>query len=164
MVFEAFALATLSLTTAYAAASVKDLHRFGEPLAACQLLAVTLGLSILCRIAAPPGGFGNMVWLSVGDLTALLLSLAGCWTKFAWWKLVFCLTFLADLAAHAGFWWAWQQGHDARYTYVLTLNALYIVAMAASAWPGAEHVARRANHGLHVRRLGAVRIHHGASR
>lgn len=142
MVFEAFAVATAGVLGISAYVAHKDMRRFGDVLGASVLLSILLGISVFCRVEAPPGGMGNMIWLSVADLIALMIAAYWFVTRPESWKFVFAFTFMAQLCAHAGFWRGWFAGHDTRYAYILCLNMLALLQLVAVGWPGAAYVAR----------------------
>ncbi|WP_454760572.1 hypothetical protein [Caulobacter segnis] len=164
MVFEAFAVATAVVMGVSAVAALREMRVYGDALAASVLLSVLLGVSVLCRIEAPPGGMGNMIWLSLADLVALMITAYWFMTRPAPWKFVLSFTFIAQLCAHAGFWRGWFSGSDTRYAYILCLNLLAVVQLVAVGWPGASYVARGVRGRLS--NAGGRRVHgsHGAAR
>lgn len=164
MIFLGFFVATAIVLAVSAYCSWRDFHRFGDVLGAAQLLMVILGLSIICRGYAPPGGVGNMIWLSLIDLGGLMMSAYWFVTRRATWGFVLCFTFIAQLCAHAGFWRGWFLGNDTRYAYILCLNLLAVVQLVAVGWPGVRHVARDIGSLLHDRRLWGVRLGNEAHR
>lgn len=162
MIFLGFLIATTIVLAMSAYCAWRDFIRFGDLLAASQLLMTILGASVICRAVAPPGGFGNMIWLSAIDFGGLLLSAYWYMTRRESWGFVLCFTFIAQLCAHAGFWRAYSAGFDARYAYILCLNALAVLQLVAVGWPGARHVARDVVDVLSGRRVRGFHLGHGA--
>lgn len=162
MVFAAFFVATAVVLAISAYCAWRDFKQFGDVLGASQLLMIVLGLSVICRTVAPPGGVGNMVWLSIVDLAALMVSAYWFVTRKALWCFVLCFTFIAQLVAHAGFWRGFSAGIDGSYAYILCLNVLAVLQLVAVGWPGARHVAGVFGALLHDRRARGFRFSHGA--
>lgn len=162
MIFMAFFIATACVLAISAYSAWHDFQQFGDVLGAAQLLMVVLGLSIICRSLAPPGGVGNMIWLSVVDLMALMISAYWFMTRPTAWCFVLCFTFIAQLVAHAGFWRGFLSGATASYAYILCLNVLAVLQLVAVGWPGARHVAGVFGALLHDRGARGFRFSHGA--
>lgn len=142
-------------------AAWKDFATHADLLGSSAILAVILEISLLARQPSPPSGIGNMIWLSIPDLVALAITGWYARTRFTWWKLVVCFTFLVDLLAHASVWHALSQGRDTTWAYKFTLNALGYVQILALGWPGARHVAIRIGDGAFHSRPTPVRARHG---
>lgn len=162
MVFAAFFIATAIVLALSAYCGWRDFKRFGDVLGAAQLLMVILGLSFICRIAVPPDGMGNMIWLSVIDLGGLMVSAYWYTTRKSLWGFALCFSYIAQLVAHYGFWRSHSMGVDTRYAYILTLNALAVLQLLAVGWPGASYVAGDVRALLHDRRSRGVPFGYGA--
>lgn len=162
MIFAAFFIATAIVLVMSAYCAWRDFTRFGDVLGAAQLLMVILGLSFICRIAVPPHGMGNMIWLSVIDLGGLMMTAYWYVTRKSVWSFALCFTYIAQLVAHYGYWRSQSLGVDTRYAYILTLNALAVLQLLTVGWPGASYVARDVRALLHDRRGWRVPLGHGA--
>lgn len=132
---------------------------------ACRLAGArhsdALGLSgmlvtfwVICNfmINTPPGQPENMLALTFLDLAGLGIVLASWWTERANYKLVLAATFLAQLVAHATFWWGydrywggWSQAErdGARLMYKGALNFWFLISAFSISWPGGSRLALR---------------------
>ncbi|MDR7232069.1 phosphatidylserine synthase [Caulobacter sp. BE264] len=161
-VFGGLAILTgLVLAVSYVAAK-RNLSLYGDVLGAAQLLTVVLGLSVICRISAPPGGVGNMAWLCLIDLAALMVSAYWFIVRPTVWSFILSFCFIAQLVAHAGFWRAQSAGIDTRIAYILCLNVTHVLQLVAVGWPGSKHVAGVFVALLHDRRGRGVPFGYGA--
>lgn len=160
-----FFLATGCVFALSAYCAHRDFRQHSDTLSAAALLLGVLELSIICRgLEGGPMGIGETPFLALVDLAAVGVVFYLWRTKKAWWKFVLLVAFVGDLVAHYSAWRGWYAGHDTRYWYLATLNALAVVQLWAVGWPGAGYVARLFNARMSNHRHGAAWIRHGASR
>jgi hypothetical protein len=164
-VFTVFLVATVLVFALSAYCAHKDFRQHGDTLSAAALLMAVLQLSIMCRSTdSGPMGLGETALLALVDLAAVLLVFLMWRTHKAWWKFALLVTFVCDLMAHYAAWRGWYDGHDTRYWYIVSLNALAVVQLLIVGWPGAGYVARLLNARMSGPRSGHAWVRHGAVR
>jgi len=114
----------------------------------CVLWALTNAIGVLYEFPQ------SKQFHSLLDLIALSAMVGAYMTQRQAWKLALCVLFLAQLAAHAVFWWMWwhtpTEWHTAAWRdtplgsigrgYMATLNVLWLAMLVCVAWPGGRCV------------------------
>lgn len=160
-----FLIATLFVFALSAYCAHRDMKQHGDTLSAAALLMALLELSIMCRSSgAGPMGLGETALLALVDLAAAILVFLMWRTHRAWWKFALLVTFVFDMMAHYAAWKGWYNGHDTRYWYIISLNALAVVQLLIVGWPGAGYVARLLNARMSSHRHSPAWVRHGALR
>lgn len=93
------------------------------------------------------------------DLIGLITCVVAYLTQRFRWKAVLAGLFMAQLVAHAVFWWVYDGATSGSiaYNYKLTLNLTWLAQIACVAYPGAGVVLRDTIHWMRGRgRLGSL--------
>lgn len=67
------------------------------------------------------------------------------------WSITVPAVFSVMMLCHAGYWIAWHNGVDLWYAYPHALNALWLLQLAAVAWPAGGEIVQRASSYLGAR-------------
>lgn len=140
LIYGAIALIPLLLNFA---ASRSDLCRFVDAVTLSAMLCVMWAFT---TIAAQIWPFPeSKQFHPLLDLIGLTAALAAYATQRAAWKLGLAALFLAQLVAHAAFWWM-RLNHPLPgmgFAYILALNVLWIGMIGCLSMSGGAHVLRR---------------------
>lgn len=158
MIVYGLACILVFMLTAWANADSKG--GFGDALGAITLLCVSYGITnVMVMVYGMPNA---ALGFPIIDVVFMFMVWRAWRRENCAWKLILAGLFVAQLTAHVGFIYAWNNAtmtNRGFYLYIVLINGTFALQLLAVGSAGVRHAMARLVHSLLDRRRVAVRAH-----